>query len=255
MAHLKGLLDQFAHAMFGADRATRFRPGYYPFTEPSRRVRHPVRHLQRREVPGVLADGLDDDPGRGHGPPGRAALRRHRPGALPGLRLRHGRRADREPAARRRRPAAVHGERPALPRGRSDEGAAVLAARVRRRRADAGAARRAADAARHGGQVDRALGRRLGAGRDRRAADGREAPARRPAVADHGHARRRRRAARDRVRGDQHRARASGSRSPSRAPSCRATGASSAPRRWASSRTGCCARARSCGSPATATGS
>ena len=35
MAHLKGLLDQFAHAMFGADRPTRFRPGYYPFTEPS----------------------------------------------------------------------------------------------------------------------------------------------------------------------------------------------------------------------------
>ena len=35
MADLKGLLDQFAHAMFGAGRATRFRPGYYPFTEPS----------------------------------------------------------------------------------------------------------------------------------------------------------------------------------------------------------------------------
>lgn len=35
MADLKGLLDQFAHAMFGEDRATRFRPGYYPFTEPS----------------------------------------------------------------------------------------------------------------------------------------------------------------------------------------------------------------------------
>ena len=35
MADLKGLLDQFAHAMFGSDRATRFRPGYYPFTEPS----------------------------------------------------------------------------------------------------------------------------------------------------------------------------------------------------------------------------
>jgi phenylalanyl-tRNA synthetase alpha chain len=35
MADLKGLLDQFAHAMFGAHRATRFRPGYYPFTEPS----------------------------------------------------------------------------------------------------------------------------------------------------------------------------------------------------------------------------
>jgi phenylalanyl-tRNA synthetase alpha chain len=35
MGDLKGLLDQFAHALFGADRRTRFRPGYYPFTEPS----------------------------------------------------------------------------------------------------------------------------------------------------------------------------------------------------------------------------
>jgi phenylalanyl-tRNA synthetase alpha chain len=35
MADLRGLLDQFAQAMFGAGRATRFRPGYYPFTEPS----------------------------------------------------------------------------------------------------------------------------------------------------------------------------------------------------------------------------
>ena len=35
LADLKGLLDQFARAMFGADKKTRFRPGYYPFTEPS----------------------------------------------------------------------------------------------------------------------------------------------------------------------------------------------------------------------------
>jgi phenylalanyl-tRNA synthetase alpha chain len=35
MADLKGLLDQFAKAMYGADKRTRFRPGYYPFTEPS----------------------------------------------------------------------------------------------------------------------------------------------------------------------------------------------------------------------------
>jgi phenylalanyl-tRNA synthetase alpha chain len=35
MATLRGLLDAFARAMFGTDRATRFRPGYYPFTEPS----------------------------------------------------------------------------------------------------------------------------------------------------------------------------------------------------------------------------
>jgi phenylalanyl-tRNA synthetase alpha chain len=35
LADLRGLLDQFAHAMFGAGKRTRFRPGYYPFTEPS----------------------------------------------------------------------------------------------------------------------------------------------------------------------------------------------------------------------------
>jgi phenylalanyl-tRNA synthetase alpha chain len=35
LADLKGLLDQFAHAMFGQGKRTRFRPGYYPFTEPS----------------------------------------------------------------------------------------------------------------------------------------------------------------------------------------------------------------------------
>ena len=35
MADLKGLLDQFARALYGADKRTRFRPGYYPFTEPS----------------------------------------------------------------------------------------------------------------------------------------------------------------------------------------------------------------------------
>ncbi len=35
MATLRGLLDQFARAMFGQHTATRFRPGYYPFTEPS----------------------------------------------------------------------------------------------------------------------------------------------------------------------------------------------------------------------------
>jgi phenylalanyl-tRNA synthetase alpha chain len=35
MGTLRGLLDEFAHAMFGAGRPTRFRPGYYPFTEPS----------------------------------------------------------------------------------------------------------------------------------------------------------------------------------------------------------------------------
>jgi phenylalanyl-tRNA synthetase alpha chain len=35
MADLRGLLDQFAKAMYGHEKRTRFRPGYYPFTEPS----------------------------------------------------------------------------------------------------------------------------------------------------------------------------------------------------------------------------
>lgn len=35
MAHLKGTLDHMARAMFGPDMATRLRPHYFPFTEPS----------------------------------------------------------------------------------------------------------------------------------------------------------------------------------------------------------------------------
>jgi phenylalanyl-tRNA synthetase alpha chain len=35
MAHLKGTLDHFAAAMFGAGVVTRLRPSYFPFTEPS----------------------------------------------------------------------------------------------------------------------------------------------------------------------------------------------------------------------------
>jgi phenylalanyl-tRNA synthetase alpha chain len=35
MADLKGLLEEVARALYGRDVRTRFRPGYYPFTEPS----------------------------------------------------------------------------------------------------------------------------------------------------------------------------------------------------------------------------
>ncbi len=35
MAHLKGTLDRFAQAMFGAEARTRLRPSFFPFTEPS----------------------------------------------------------------------------------------------------------------------------------------------------------------------------------------------------------------------------
>ncbi|MEO3747534.1 phenylalanine--tRNA ligase subunit alpha [Plantactinospora sp. B5E13] len=35
MAHLRGTLDHFARALFGPDARTRWRPHYFPFTEPS----------------------------------------------------------------------------------------------------------------------------------------------------------------------------------------------------------------------------
>jgi phenylalanyl-tRNA synthetase alpha chain len=35
MADLKGILSRFAHELFGQDRRVRFRPSYFPFTEPS----------------------------------------------------------------------------------------------------------------------------------------------------------------------------------------------------------------------------
>ncbi|HEY7847502.1 MAG TPA: phenylalanine--tRNA ligase subunit alpha [Candidatus Limnocylindria bacterium] len=35
LADLKGMLEELAHAMYGPGTRTRFRPGYYPFTEPS----------------------------------------------------------------------------------------------------------------------------------------------------------------------------------------------------------------------------
>jgi phenylalanyl-tRNA synthetase alpha chain len=38
MAHLKGSLDHFAEAVFGEGITTRFRPSYFPFTEPSAEV-------------------------------------------------------------------------------------------------------------------------------------------------------------------------------------------------------------------------
>ena len=49
MAHLKGTLDHFARAMFGADARTRWRPSYFPFTEPS--AEFDVYYAQHRDGP------------------------------------------------------------------------------------------------------------------------------------------------------------------------------------------------------------
>jgi phenylalanyl-tRNA synthetase alpha chain len=49
MAHLKGTLDHFAQAMFGAGARTRWRPHYFPFTEPS--AEFDVWFAQHRDGP------------------------------------------------------------------------------------------------------------------------------------------------------------------------------------------------------------
>jgi phenylalanyl-tRNA synthetase alpha chain len=54
MAHLKGTLDHFAQAVYGDDMTTRFRPSYFPFTEPSAEV-DLLCHVCRNE-PGAVAD-------------------------------------------------------------------------------------------------------------------------------------------------------------------------------------------------------
>src|SRR4051812_7035170 len=59
--------------------------------------------------------GLDDHPRCRHGAPGGAAQWRHRPRALPGLRLRDGHGPDHDAALRHPRHPRVHAERPALP--------------------------------------------------------------------------------------------------------------------------------------------
>ena len=175
MGDLRGLLDQFAQAMYGADKKTRFRPGYYPFTEPS--VAFDVECLVcggsgcpacgRTGWMTILGAGMVHpvvlqygglDPERYQGfafgmGPERIKMLKH---GITDLRL-------------------FHGERPALPGAVPMRVPLSLAARVRRRRPDARGPRRAADAARHGGQGHRALGRGLAQRRRRRAAVGRDA--------------------------------------------------------------------------------
>ncbi len=56
MAHLKGTLDHFATSMFGEGITTRFRPSFFPFTEPSAEVDLVCFVCRGR---GVVADGDD----------------------------------------------------------------------------------------------------------------------------------------------------------------------------------------------------
>ncbi len=102
MGDLKGLLDQFAKAMYGADKRTRFRPGYYPFTEPSVAFDVECVVCGGSGCPACSRSGWMTILGAGMVHPGRPPVRRPGSGALPGLRVRDGRRAHRQPAPQRR---------------------------------------------------------------------------------------------------------------------------------------------------------
>jgi phenylalanyl-tRNA synthetase alpha chain len=64
LADLKGTLDEFAKALFGPQRETRFRPGFFPFTEPSVEV---DVSCFRCGGSGELADGSRDSICKGTG--------------------------------------------------------------------------------------------------------------------------------------------------------------------------------------------
>ena len=117
MAHLKGTLDHFAAAMFGEGINTRFRPSYFPFTEPSAEV-DLVCFVCRgvnvgRSLPHLPRRGLDRVGRLRRGQPAGARRLRHRLRALHRLRVRHGHRPDPDVPPRHRGPArAVRGRRP-----------------------------------------------------------------------------------------------------------------------------------------------
>ncbi len=117
MAHLKGTLDRFAEVMFGEGITTRFRPNYFPFTEPSAEMdlrcfvcRGASSLPGNPAVPDLQVRGLDRVGRLRHGQPARADRLRRRPLGLLRVRVRHGHRADPDVPPQRRRHAR-HGRR------------------------------------------------------------------------------------------------------------------------------------------------
>ena len=120
MAHLKGTLDAFARAMFGAESRTRLRPSYFPFTEPSAEV--DVWFPEKKGGAGWVEWG-----GCGMVNPNVLRACGIDPDGLLRLRVRHGHRA--HPAVPQRHPRhARHGRgrRPVQPRLRHLTGAHLV---------------------------------------------------------------------------------------------------------------------------------
>ena len=110
---LKGSLDHAMKSLFGSSVKTRFRPSFFPFTEPSAEVLISCIFCGGSRIPGrgalsqLQGQRLDRTAGLGHGGPGALRLRRLRPGKIQRLRLRHGRGPHRRHALRRDRFAVV----------------------------------------------------------------------------------------------------------------------------------------------------
>ena len=79
MGDLKGTLDEFAAPDVSAKAfATRFRPSFFPFTEPSAEVDLTCANCERQGLPHVQGHGLDRGARRGHGQSQGAGHVRHR---------------------------------------------------------------------------------------------------------------------------------------------------------------------------------
>ena len=93
LADLKGTLTAFARELFGESRRVRFRPSFFPYTEPSAELDISCVACGGSGLRDVQAHRLDRDPRQRHGPSGRVRGRRLRRRAVHRLRLRHGHRA------------------------------------------------------------------------------------------------------------------------------------------------------------------
>ena len=106
LAHLKGVLYEFIHRLFGTDVPLRFRPSFFPFTEPSAEVDIGCIMCKGKgcRVCGnsgwleILGSGMVDR---------MSTSIRHRPRERDRLRVRSGNRADRHAEIRDRRHPAV----------------------------------------------------------------------------------------------------------------------------------------------------
>ena len=115
LANLKAVLHSFVERFFERQLGIRFRPSYFPFTEPSAEVDIECVFCSGQGCRVCKQTGWLEIAGSGVVHPNVLSKRRHRSGALHGVRLRHGHRTDRDAALRHQRPAPDVRERPALP--------------------------------------------------------------------------------------------------------------------------------------------